>query len=562
MGLFTIGANYRNLTRLIRIVSIIAKYGFSAFLGRLRDGLREVPLRSYATIGGVGLRALGEPERVRLALQELGPAFIKLGQIMSLRPDLIPPAYARELEKLQDEAPAVPFPRIRDIIEEDLGQPVDALFRQIEEEPVASASIAQVHRAVLAETGETVAVKVLKPGTRQTVSRDLGVLRLFVRLVTRYIPELNVYQPVALMQEFSEILTGEINFLREARTMERFSRFFASYDEVHIPRVFRELTTDRVLVMEYVEGIKITDREKLEEAGIDLKAVVENGGRMALREVFDFGFFHADPHPGNLFVIPGNRIVPVDFGVTGYMDGDGLALLSNLFLGIIERDVDKIVRYLSRYQFLPDSVDTRRLKIDIYELLDVHAVHTPYHAGASDAIQALFAVVRKHHIRFPSEYLLVLRTLMELDGLARALHAEFDIIAFSKPYVTRFVLKQHSPEKYIKDVRDVVEELAVFVRALPSNLGFLFRRLGRGGFRLPVVHENIDRAIGELDRVGNRLSFAIIIASLLLSSSILVQAGIGPTIEGYPVLGMLGYFIAAVLGVWLLIGMIRSGRLR
>ncbi len=562
MQLLSISRNYRNLGRLVKIISIMARYGFSHLLGRMQSGLGVVPTRIFRVRRKPGVHALTEPERVRLAVEELGPAFIKMGQILSIRPDIIPPAYARELEKLQDHTPFVPFEAIREAVEDEVGVPMDEVFREFDREPLASGSIAQVHRAVLEEDGREVAVKVLKPGTRRMVNQDLSIMRTLVRLAVQYIPELRPYQPEKVMQEFSDILIGEMNFVREARVMERFGRFFDHVDYVHVPRVYREHTTQGLLVMEYINGIKITDRQALLDAGLDPKKVIENGGRMALREVFGMGFFHADPHPGNLFVLPDNVVAPVDFGITGYIDTEGLQLVSNIFAGIVQRDVDKIINYLRRYNFLPTDADLHKLKIEIYELIDTYEQKPIPRAETQTSLQALFSLARRHRVAFPSEYLLMLRTFLEVDALARELHPEFSMIRFARPYVTRWMLRQYSPQRYARDLRALLEEAAHLVRSMPGDLSAFVRRLSRGAFRIPLYHENLDRAVVEMDRVGNRLSFAVIIAALLLSSSILVDAEAGPAVLGYPVLGLIGFVTAAIMGIWLLISIIRSGRLR
>jgi ubiquinone biosynthesis protein len=561
MQLFSISRNYRNLGRLIKIISIVAKWGFSHFLSRIRAGLGVVPPRIFRIRRQPELHELTEPERVRLAAEELGPAFIKMGQIMSIRPDIVPPAYAKELEKLQDRTPYMPFERIRTVVEEELGLPIDELFEEFDEEPVASGSLAQVHRAVLRDEGE-VAVKVLKPGTRRTVHQDLSIMRMLVRLAVQYIPELRPYRIEQVFQEFSDILIGEMNLVREARVMERFGRFFQNTEYVHVPRVYRRYTSQSVLVMEFIHGIKITNHQAILDAGLDPHEVIRNGGRMALREAFELGSFHADPHPGNLFVLPGNVVAPVDFGITGYVDSEGLLLISQIFSSIVERDVDKIIRYLRRYNFLPDDTDLRKLKIEIHELIDTYEQKPLPHAPSQTAVQSLFALSRRHRIAFPSEYLLMLRTFLEVDGLARELYPEFSMIEFARPYVRRWMVRQYAPHRYFKDLRTLVEEIGFLIKSVPADMSVFLRRLARGSLRIPLYHENLERAVVELDRVGNRVSFALITAALLLASSILVLAQVGPTLLGYPVLGLLGFTAAAIMGIWLLIAIIRSGRLR
>jgi ubiquinone biosynthesis protein len=561
MNILRVNKNYKNITRLVKILSILGKYGFSSWLKRISDGLGAIPKGTLSIRQERSLLGLAEPERVRLAIEELGPAFIKFGQILSLRSDIIPPQYAAELEKLQDKAPPVPFKAIKKVVEEQFGTSIGSVFSKIDEEPFASGSIAQVHRARLRKEGEEVAIKVLKPGTRKIVETDLNIIRLLVRIASHYIPEFGVYNLSQLAQDFSELLLSQLNFSREARTIERFRHFFKGEEYVHIPKIYREYTMNSCMVMEFVDGIKISDLERLEQADIDRKAVAENGARLALREIFDFGFYHADPHPGNLFVLPPNVIVPVDFGITGYVDEEGVQIIGNILLGLIERDVDRIIRYFQRYDFIKEDVDIRKLKIDLYDLIDETKDVPLGHINISSSIRAIFSITRKYRIRIPSEYLLIFNTLVESDGVGRRLYPEFNITEFAKPYVRRWVASQYGPKRYIRELVFLLEDLSYFIKLLPSEVNLLLRRLRSGKLRIPVSHENLEKAVSEIDRIGNRLSFAVIIASLLLSSSILVQARIGPLISGYPILGLAGFAVAVVMGLWLLFGIMRSGRL-
>jgi ubiquinone biosynthesis protein len=561
MNVFKIGKNYKNLTRLIKIVSIIGKYGFSAFLSRIRVGLGVLPERFFRSSQEQNIVSLKAPQRLRLAIEELGPAFMKLGQLLSLRPDLIPPEYVHELEKLQDRTPPVKFENIRRVIEQEFASDVREIFSEIEETPLASASVAQVHRAVLRENGTTVAVKVLRPGTRELIEIDLNIISHLVRLAVHYIQELRSYDLMQTVAEFTDILMGELNFLKEASTLERFRRFFQSYDFVHIPKVYHEYCTPSVLVLELIDGIKVSNIPALEEAGIDREVIAHHGAQIALKEIFEFGFFHADPHPGNIFILPGNVVAPVDFGITGYIDEESMQIIGSILFGIVESDPDRIIRTFQRYNFIREDVDSRKLKINLMDLLDMTREQALSKINASSAIGALFTITRKFRIKFPSEYFIVFKTLFQIDGVARRLFPEYNLMESMRPYMRRWAFAQYSPKKYLKDLMLILDDLNFYVKSLPSELGPLIQKLRFGRFKIPLVHENLDRAVSDIDRTGNRLSFSIIIAALLLSSALIIRANVGPFIEGYPVLGLAGFFAAVVMGVWLLVGIIKSGRL-
>jgi ubiquinone biosynthesis protein len=561
MQILQLNRNYKNLTRLVKIVSVIGKYGFSELLSRMRKGLGIIPEKIFSSRQEKNLLTYTPQQKMRLALEELGPAFTKLGQILSLRPDIIPPSYAQELEKLQDRTPPVQFKKIMEVIQDEFTEDVHEVFSLVEETPVASASIAQVHRAVLKKSGEVVAIKVLKPGTRALVEKDLSVVTHLTRIAVNYIPELRAYNPLRTVSEFSEILLGELNFHKEANTIERFSRFFSKKDYIHIPKIYKKYSTNRVLVMEFIDGIKISDIEALDDAGIDRKTVCQNAAEIVLREIFEFGFFHADPHPGNIFILRDNTVAPVDFGITGYIDDEGVQVIGNILLGLIDRDVDKIIRYLKRYNFISDDTDERRLKIDLIDLMDSTWNVALSQIDVSRSIREMFNLTRRYRIWFPGEYFLIFKTLLEVDGVTRRLHPDFNIAESIKPYMRRWFMDQYSPKKYIKDLAVLLDDLNYFLRYLPTEIGSIIKRIRYGKWKLPLVHENLEKAVSDIDRTGNRLSFSIIIASLLLSSAIIVQAKVGPFIRGYPVLGLAGFFIAAVMGIWLLIAIIRSGKL-
>ncbi len=561
MQILQLNKNYKNLTRLIKIVSVIGKYGFSELLSRMHKGLGIIPDKILGARQEKTLLTYTPQQRVRLALEELGPAFTKLGQILSLRPDIIPPSYAQELEKLQDRTPPVQFKKIMEVIQDEFTEDVREMFAQVEETPVASASVAQVHRAVLKHTGEVVAIKVLKPGTRAIVEKDLSVVTHLLRIAVNYIPELRAYNPLRMVSEFSEILLGELNFHKEANTIERFSRFFSKKDYIHIPKIYKQYSTNRVLVMEYIEGIKISDIEALDSSGVDRKKVAQNATEIFLREIFEFGFFHADPHPGNIFILRDNTVAPIDFGITGYVDDEGVQIIGNILLGLMERDVDKIIRYLKRYNFITDETDERRLKIDLIDLMDSTWNVTLSQIDVSRSIREIFTLTRRYRIQFPGEYFLIFKTLLEVDGVTRRLQPEYNIAESIKPYMRRWFMDQYSPKRYIKDLVVLLDDLNYFLRYLPTEMGSIIKRFRYGKWKLPLVHENLEKAVSDIDRIGNRLSFSVIIAALLLSSAIIVQAKVGPFIKGYPVLGLAGFFIAAVMGIWLLFAIIRSGKL-
>ena len=332
---------YHNIKRYRQILTILLRYGFDDVLGRLKiDYYIQLGKKIIPKFKAQEIENKTTAERLRLALEELGPTFIKLGQMLSVRPDLIPENFIRELQKLQDEVPAFSVEQAKAEVESQLGKPVEQLFSSFDDVPLAAASIAQVHRAEKKD-GEQVAVKIQRPNIQSVIESDLNILFDLAELMEMHIPESELYNPVGIIQEFAKTIRRELDFIREGRNIDRFRRNFKDDETVYVAQVYWELTTERVLTMEFIDGIKISELDKLEAAGLDKKIIAFNGGQAILKQVFDHGFFHADPHPGNIFVLPNNVIAPLDFGMMGSLDEELMEIAGNLLTAIFRKDVNK-----------------------------------------------------------------------------------------------------------------------------------------------------------------------------------------------------------------------------
>ena len=562
---------YKSLARLREILAVVARWGFGDLVARLdlesaveRGRLlllwrrRRSELVRYTT-----------EERLRHALEELGPTFIKLGQILATRPDLVPMSFVLELRKLQDEVPPFPAEESRRAIETALGRPVEEVFERFEEQPLAAASIAQVHRATLrADRGacgaEEVVVKVRRPNLESIVRTDLEIMRALAALLEENAPELRQWSPVAIVEEFARALSREVDLTHEAHHMLRFAANFAGDRHVHVPRVHLELSTDRVLVMEYVRGIKMSDLAGLDRAGIDRKQLAQVGVEFCLRQVFEHGFFHADPHPGNLFVLPGGVIAPIDMGMMGSLEPELVDALLELLAGMLMRDADKIVRLLRRLHLVDDRAALPALRRDVRELIDRYWSVPIGEVDVAVLITRLFDVLQRHHVVVPSDLLLIGKALATVEGMARELDPELDPLRAIRPYVLKLYLRRLTDPRFVaRDAFDTARSWLDAAASLPGDVRAIARDLRRGELALRVRTEGLEALVREQARSANRTALATVLAATLLGSAWLLGTEVGPAVLGLRAttwLGVGGLLLAGSAWFWLVLGFLRSGR--
>jgi len=549
----------QDFRRFSHIASVLARHGFHEFLDRLKARYHGLPRRTFIR-QSPPRGAISAPERLRLAFEELGPTFIKFGQVLSSRPDIIPAEYIQELSKLQDDVPEFPFEDARKLIESQLKRPVTDIFLHLDEKPRAAASLAQVHRAKLL-SGDDVAVKVQRIGVDKVIENDIRILREFAGLVERRIPESRRYEPSGLVDEFARSIRHELDFVREGRNMDRFRKYFSGTPIIYIPKVYWELTTPKVLTIEYIDGIKITDIASLDAAGLDRKAIAINGANITLKEVFEFRFFHADPHPGNLFVCENNIIAPVDFGMTGTIEEDVADQMSGVFLAVLEKDVDGLVKNLRALGVAEDVEDIRSFKIDVRDLVDRYYGLPLSKIEIGGVFRELMGIVQRYRLRLPHNFAMIGKALMITEGVGRALYPDFNILEIAKPYARRLLWKRYDPRRQLNEMRKTGAEALDFLKALPTDLKEIFAIIRKGKFTMLFEHRGLELLVDELDRSSNRISFAVVIAALIVGSSLIFQTRVGPTFFDYPIIGLAGFLLASILGIWLLIGIMRSKRL-
>ncbi len=550
-----------HLMRYRHIMAVLIKYGFEEVAGilarRLKIGLgsKGLPTAESQAIAQTSLA-----QRVRMAMEELGPTFIKLGQLLSTRPDLLPSEYIDELERLQDQVTPEKLELIRKEIYQQLGDWPEKLFTRFDPVPIAAASIAQVHRA-RTHDGHEVVLKIRRPGIVKTLRTELEILQDLAALVKkrRLTPE--TFDPVRMVREFSEAVAKEVDFANERRNQQRFGRNFADDTAIHVPQVIEEYCADGILTMEYIDGIKPSQVGQLQQAGRDPKLVAKRGADFVFKQVFDYGFFHTDPHPGNFLVMADNVLAPLDFGQVGRLTRQDRMLLQYLVLAIVDSDVTRILHGLERSEMLDDETDVVELTRDLEELLGSYAGLPIKDIPFRDAMTRMFDIIRRHRIVPPRDFTLMLKCLMTIESFATALDSGFQIIEQLKPYARKFTAEELSPSRLFRQMGSTARSVSDLAARLPEDATAIISKFRRGRFKIHIHHEHLEELEQTLDNSSNRLAFAVIIAALLVGSSLLVaQDGHVLGLISLQALGVIGYLTATAIGIWLVVSIIRSRR--
>ncbi|RQW85374.1 MAG: ubiquinone biosynthesis protein UbiB [Geobacter sp.] len=555
-----IKVNARSLRRVRQVIRVLIGYGFE----RLIEHLHFTQFMTYGSRlfrrSGGEIARLSPAERMRLALEELGPTFIKLGQLLSTRPDIIPQNYLEEFAKLQDQVPGFSFSQVRTLIREELGGEIEELFASFTEEPIAAASIAQVHGAIL-HSGEEVVVKIRRPGIVDKVETDIEVLMGLALLAARHFPENSSFDPVELVKEFARSIRREMELTREGRTIERISGCFAGDPTLRFPRVYWERTSSGVLTLECIHGIKVSDIPALDDAGLDRKLIARRGSEFFIRQVLEQGFFHGDPHPGNVFILPGNVICLLDYGMIGRLDASSRKFFADFLFSVISKKPDRIISLLLYSGDITDTLDSRALRRDLSDFIDDFYELPFVEMSVGKILGDLIALIAAYRIHFRPDFMMLAKALVTVEGMGRMLDPEFDMLERVRPFIGKAAADRLSMGQVAQEVRGSFQSYYNLARTLPDDVKELLNRINRNKFKIDLEHRGLEHFIKELDKSGNRLSSSLIIAALLVGSSLIMQTDKGPHVVGVPVFAFLGYTIAGLMGVWLLIGILRSGRL-
>lgn len=563
MTIPNLGKAVKNLQRLSHILNVFIRHGFGHFVERVHLGRYSTERRGWLRFGRYRepevVRRLTPAERMRMAFEELGGTFIKLGQMLSIRSDILPPDFIAELKKLQTQVSPFPFRQVREIVEGELGRPFEEIFDSFEEKPFAAASIAQVHRARL-KGGDEVVVKVQRPEIDRLIETDLDILLAIARLLERYVSEARIYDPVGIAEEFARSIRMELDFTAEASNTDLFRTYFADDPRIKIPKVYWELTTRRVLTLEEIRGIRIDDIGALEAAGIDRGRLAADLLDLFFKQIFVNGLFHADPHPGNIMVLEGGVIGLVDFGTVGRIPGELLRDITEWLIAILNKDVDMIAKIYLKLGIISEDADIARFRIEMADFLDRYLSRPIDRIHLGEMINEITASAPRYRMRMPTVLMQLGKTVVTVESIVTALDPSISVMEIGRPYIRRLILGRIKPREWLKEAYGTLADLSEMARAMPFQLSQIITKLNKGKLKIDFESLGLENLIYEIDRSSNRITFGMIIAALIIGSSIMVWSNVGFKIFGYSAIGIIGYVLAGILGVGLVISILRSGR--
>ena len=557
MGILNyIDRKYSSIRRYNQIISILLKYGFEDLVvymdekKRLRFLKKLIPKTTYEHA-----THLSKWEKMRLVCEELGPTFVKFGQILSNRPDLLPAELIRELEKLQDGVPPIPGKIAVEVVERELGKRTDELFSTFESEAFASASMAQVHKATL-KSGEKVVLKIQRPGIKEVIGGDIKVMLYMAEIFSSRIPSLKSFDPIGLVRSFEDSIIKELDFVHESINIQRFHNNFLKDESdegwIHSPRAYPEFTTSKVLTLEYIEGIKISDVKKLQENGYVPSLIGERLALSFFKQVFNYGFFHADPHPGNLLVLPNNVICYLDYGMMGNITRKDLEALGYLFLSVRSKDVRKIIRSLQQLSDSTVITNYRELESDITEMVQNFAYRTIHQNEISTLMLQLKDIIIKHGLKVPTHFFLLVRSMVTAEGVVRQLNPDLDLEKMLRPFLLKLVAKHYNPVQFVKRVVNSVYEMGMYMEDFPRDLKNAMRKINTGEIKVDLRHKGIDPLVHTLNRITRQIVSAVIIAALILGSSLMIVHNVHPLWGTTSSLGIIGLIISFIIAFGML----------
>ncbi|PLX17268.1 MAG: hypothetical protein C0601_07910 [Candidatus Muiribacterium halophilum] len=548
-----INNTYKNLSRLKEITSVFIKYGF-------KDLVKTLDLNPFSNDkteeaeanGATGSRA----KRIRKAFEELGTTFIKLGQFISTRPDIFSEDIINELKGLQHDVKPFPSDEAIKVLEYELGGKIGEFFRDFDEIPVSSASIAQVHRGVL-KNGAVVAIKIQRPNIKEKIRADLEIMFFLSTIIKKYFTEYDFIQPEALVEDMSDRLIKELDFYNEINNIRRFIDIYEKDENVVIPKVYREFSTEKVIVMEYIEGEKLSSYIELEKDIKARKEIARIGADAMLKQVFEAGFFHGDPHAGNIFVLANDRIAILDHGICASLTLRQKDLLENILKGVLDKDEKLITNNLLEYCEL-EHPDVQTLEEDVRSIIDDYAYIPLSEISMQDFFVDFSKILRRNRIFLSPDFFLLLRALVSVEGSGRLLYPDFDLISHARPFVKDYMWRKINPKTIGKQFYRAFSEAGILLKDLPSDLRLVINRLKKGKVLLEFEIKEQDRIVKLLDDISNRMVFSIILASIILGSSIIVLSGIPPKWNDIPVIGIAGYIVAGLMGFYILFSIWRE----
>ncbi len=551
----------KNIKRLREVIQVLTKYGFEGVVA-------ETPLRRLVpeqrrltwTRSDRSVFEFSRAERIRMAVEELGATFMKFAQVLSNRPDLIPEDLIAEFQRLQSDAAPFNSEVAKAIVEKELGHPIDSVFSFFDDRTLGAASIGQVHRARL-RSGEEVVVKVQRPGIRDRIASDLDIIKQIVRRTETYLIGLGIINPMDIVEAFEKSMSKELDYNNEARNVEQFRRFYQKNKDFVVPKAYKRLSTDKVLVMEFASGCKITDVKRLKEWGLDPREIAEKGLDIYLKQIFESGYFHADPHPGNVLVRPDGRLVLIDFGMTGKLMQKDKFALAGIFFNMARQNAQGMANNLRKLSIEGDVEDMKALEYDVSEFIEDFAGLEVEDVDVGELFSRLQQIIFTHRIRVHGSVFLIMRALAILDGIGKIVHPEFNALDFIQPYGRKILQEQFSAENVGLELFYAGSQLVSFFNTFPSDFRSILRKIRRGKMLIQIEHKGYDPLMRKMELISNKLAFALVICGLLIAASIAMSNPSLPTentYTGLPYIALIEFALAIFLGVLLILAVLRG----
>jgi ubiquinone biosynthesis protein len=551
---------YSMIRRYGKIIDALIKYEFGYIVDRM--GLRNFrPLRSRIRRKEKVLKDTDTvPTKARMMLEELGPTYIKLGQILSMRQDLIPPEYVNEFSKLQDDVQPFGMGEVEKLIREELGSETKDLFEYFEPVPIAAASIGQVHRAKL-KSGEDVVVKVQRPGIRKIINSDLDIMYSIASFAEEHLPEARLYQPVGIVEEFERSIKAEMDYTQEGRNADHFARNFRDDPRIYIPKVYWDCTSTKVLTLEFIDGVKSSSFEELDSMGVDRQGIAIDVLKAFMKQIYDDGFFHADLHPGNVFILKDGRIALLDFGMAGFLSQDMRNLLIDDLIAITRGDTVLYIELLRELGSIDENTDLSALKMDIDQLIYKYYGRPLRQLNTALILEEMINLLRKYQVRVPSNIALLSKGAMTAESFGSLMDPDINLAVIAEPFAKKAIKDRLRLTNIAGSTYRDVSNWARVLHKAPIKIGHILDIAERGYLKLRFDPHGFDRVVSEIDAASNRLSFSLIISAIIVGSSFIIQTGMEPHIWGVPLLGVIGFLMAGFLGMWLVIYILRTGRI-
>lgn len=546
-------ASVRNMFRYAEIIGILAKYGFGDILRDLKisSGLAGSGMRILSFVRRSPAQKLPAAVRFRMAIEELGPTFIKLGQVLSTRPDIVPQEYCDELKRLQSECPKLDFETVMYRLKGEFKGRIDEVFQSIEPEPLGSASMAQTHRAVLKD-GTRIVVKVLRPGIHLITEQDMEILRAIAEAAEDRYPDLAV-SPVEVLAEFARELRRETDLTLEGRSCDRFRKAFRDDPDVAFPKVYWQATSRNCLALEEFQGILLSRLKPGELSADQQRTLVERGAKAVLKQCLEIGFFHADPHPGNLFALPGDRIGFIDCGMTGRIDDKTTGLLADLIFGVVKADVDAVIEVVGGFSDVePAKLQDRLFRADVRDFLSNFHDTPLERLDMGRVLKEFFDRLQAHKIRCPSDMVLLIKALTTIEGVAKRLAPDFDMVGFARPSLEKLVKRKYSVGSVRKRLWHAARHLATMAETLPNEVQTLLTQFRKNRIAINLEHRGLDRLNETIEHASRNIAFALIIAAIAVGSTILILAD-RTRESNLTTIGTVGFTIAGLLTVLLVL---------